>query len=196
MPYRKSIVCLLAVPTFVLLGACSDDEKATPQVIFDGKLTIPTAQSATTCTETGPYFHIGTFANNEAGVASAPIPDGTAYSTGTVSVACSVVSNGAGGFTVNASADLTGSAGGLFRIDGVFTATGVQNNIHAYFSSRQNGTVYEETDRKCTVDYTGPQGVAAGRVWGRLVCPNAVYTEGQKACQAEANFRFENCAQN
>ena len=40
MPYRNALVCLLVVPVLGMLGACSDDDKATPQVIFDGQLQV------------------------------------------------------------------------------------------------------------------------------------------------------------
>ena len=39
------------------------------------------------------------------------------------------------------------------------------------------------------------QGVAAGRVWGQLDCPNANRQDTGASCQALAQFRFENCTQ-
>ena len=37
---------------------------------------------------------------------------------------------------------------------------------------------------------------ASGRVWAKVICPKAVSTDnGEKKCETEAQFRFENCEQ-
>src|SRR5262249_6598617 len=124
------------------------------------------------------------------------IADGQDFEQGKVSVACSVTSAGNNSFNVTATVDLSGATGGLFRVDGVFSTTGDQNSIHATFSSRRTTNTYDEGDRKCVVRYTTPfEGVAAGRVWGEITCPNAVNSVAQKTCAATATFRFENCSQ-
>lgn len=196
MPYRNAIVGLLTASTLVLLGACSDDDKATPQVIFDGNITTGN-HSATECTETGG-FTVGDFGNLAAQppTGSAPVKDGDTFEGAKATVVCSVTSAGNETFNVSATLDLSGSAGGVFRVDGQFKTTGQQTGIHAFFSRRFSGNAYDETDRACTVDFTTTyQGVAAGRVWGQLNCPNAVNTAGDRTCAITSNFRFENCAQ-
>ena len=46
--------------------------------------------------------------------------------------------------------------------------------IQIAFSSRKTTNTYDETDRKCVVRYSTPfEGVAAGRVWGEITCPDA-----------------------
>ena len=197
MPYRNAIVGLLSASTLVLLGACSDDDKATPQVIFDGTITLG-SHTSTECGGDGDSFSLGDFGNLAATppTGSAPVKDGDTFEGAKASVACSVTSAGNETFNVSGTLDLAGSAGGVFRIDGQFKTTGQQTGIHAFFSSRKTANVYDETDRQCTVDFTTAyQGVAAGRVWGELTCPNAVNSNADRTCAIKASFRFENCAQ-
>jgi hypothetical protein len=192
---RHAIVLLAAVPSALFMAGCSDDQKATPQVIFDAQIEHGTGND---CRESGPLFTVGDFGNQAATPPqpSQPIQDGQAWSQGAVSVSCSVTAAGADSFNVAASVELSGATGGLFRIDGVFKTTGDQGNIHALFSSRTSGNTYDQSDRGCTVRYTSQfQGVAAGRVWGEITCPKAVNSQAQTACQGVAEFRFENCAQ-
>jgi hypothetical protein len=192
---HHAIVATLCLPAVAILSAgCGEDEKATPQVIFEGRLE---GGSGNDCRDVGGLFTIGDFGNQalEPPVGSKPIKDGEPWEQGTVAVSCSVTSAGADEFNVTASVGLSGATGGLFRIDGKFKATGEQTGIHAIFSSRKSTNSYEQKDRACIVRYTSPnQGVAAGRVWGEITCPRAEDTDAQKQCEAIAQFRFENCA--
>src|SRR5262245_55346577 len=109
---RPAIVLALAVPPIALLMAgCSDDEKATPQIIFDGHLERGTGND---CPSVGPLFTIGDFGNlaAEPPKASTSLKDGDAFSQGQVSVSCSVTSAGADEFDVSGSVDLSGATGG------------------------------------------------------------------------------------
>ena len=198
MPYRNTIVGLLTASTLVVLGACSDDNNATPQVIFDGSLSLGT-HSVTECTDNGGGFTVGDFGNLAATPpsGSAPVKDGDTFEGAQASVACSVASAGNATFNVSGTIDLAGAGGGVFRIDGQFKTTGQQTGIHAFFSRRFNSNAYDETARDCTVDYTTAyQGVAAGRVWGILNCPNMVDAANAHTCALQTTqFRFENCGQ-
>jgi hypothetical protein len=194
---RHAIALLVAIPVAVVTTpGCSSDTKATPQVVFDGSL----QHGATTndCREDGPLFTIGDFGNPSGTppTPANPIPDGQPFAQGTVSVACSVTASGADQFNVTASVLLSGVPGGLFRIDGVFKTTGDQPSIHAQFANNLSTNNYDELDHNCTVRYTTPfQGVAAGRIWGSITCPKAENQGAQTACEADAEFRFENCEQ-
>jgi hypothetical protein len=198
--YRtRAIVLFLSVPTLALLTAgCSDDPKATPQIIFDGHLEHGTGN---TCHQDSTPLLIGDFGNLAATppVPSHSVKDGESAGQGTVSVSCSVTAAGSDVFNVSGSVDLSGATGGFFRIDGQFKTTGDQPNIHALFASRLTTNTYEEQDKNCTVRYTTQfQGVAAGRVWGDITCPKAVNLKvggDQEQCEVHAQFRFENCAQ-
>jgi hypothetical protein len=183
-------------------AGCEDEEKATPQVIFDGRLTNG---SDNDCRDAREIFRIGDFGNPGAtpkvppkAVKNGEKGDVDPYDQGNVSVSCSVVPAGANEFDVSASLDLGGATGGFFRIDGRFKTTGEQANIRAQFSSRASANTYDQRDRGCIVRYTtSSHGVAAGRVWGEITCPKAenITTNDGRACEAGAQFRFENCAQ-
>jgi hypothetical protein len=189
------IARLVAISTVVVLTAsCADDQKATPQVIFDGRIQNGTGND---CQDEGSLFKIGDFGNqnSEPKVASTAIRDGQAWEQGTVSVSCTVTPAGADEFNVAASVDLSKATGGFMRIDGKFKTSGEQTGIHAIFSSRRTLNTYEQLDRQCTVTYPQFGGVASGRVWGEIKCPKAENVGAQKACEGIAEFRFENCAQ-
>jgi len=195
MPRRHhAIVALCCLPVLTALAAgCDEEEKATPQIIFESRL----AQApGTNCKDSGELFRVGEFGNSALQQPPKPIKDGEAYEQGSVSVSCSVTPAGPDAFNVAGTVALSGATGGLFRVDGTFKPTGEQTGIHAIFSSRRSTNTYEQTDRACIVRYTtGFQGVAAGRVWGEITCPNAENPSAQTSCQATAQFRFENCAQ-
>jgi hypothetical protein len=196
---RRVLVLLLSVPTSaIMIAGCTDDEKATPQIIFDGNIE---RGGAVKCQDVGDLFKVGDFGNlaAEPPVPSQAVKDGDAFGQGAVSVSCSVVSSGANQFSVNASVDLSGATGGLFRVSGTFTTSGEQQNVQAFFSSRKSTNSYQQ-NQGCTVTYTNPavMGVAAGRVWGHIVCPKALNVklgDPDNTCQGVADFRFENCAQ-
>lgn len=190
-----ALALLFTVPTIGLLSAgCSDDEKATPQAIFEGALS---GGGGTNCADRAQLFNVGEFGTPALEEASKPVKDGDAQGQGTVSVACSVKGAGSGAFAVDATVALSGPLGGLFKVQGTFTPTDEQKGIFARFSSVATGNSYEQADRTCTVTYeTGYQGVALGRVWGRISCPNATLTgSADRSCVAAASFRFENCEQ-
>lgn len=190
------IFALCFLPTLGLLTAgCEDDEKATSQVIFgEGALT---RGPGTNCQDSAQMFTVGEYGTPglKDKANSTPRKDGDSEGQGTVSVSCSVKASGSE-FDVFARVNLTGPSGGLFQVDGKFKPTGTQENIHAIFSNRATSNTYETGDQGCTVTYDSTfQGVASGRVWGRIDCP-VVSTSGDEfSCSASAVFRFENCDQ-
>jgi len=193
---HHAIVATFCLPVVALLSAgCEDEEKATPQIIFDGRLE---RGSGTNCKDVGELFVVGDFGNQavEPKIPSKAIKDGEAFDQGTVSVSCSVTSAGADEFNVSGTVALSGATGGLFTINGKFKATGEQTGVSAIFSSRKTSNTYQQNDGACVVRYTTPfQGVAAGRVWGEISCPQAENAGAQTSCEGVAQFRFENCAQ-
>lgn len=196
---RHAIVLLASMPALIALGGCKDDEKATPQIIFEGAIELGESEPGyNSCRDSGDLFTIGDFGNPdlEPPKASNPIKDGQAWDQGVVSVSCSVKSVGTDEFDVVGSIALSGATGGFFRIDGRFKSSGEQTNIHASFNSRRSTNAYDEVDRGCIVRYgTSFQGVASGRVWGEIDCPKAKNESAQTICRAKAQFRFENCDQ-
>jgi hypothetical protein len=196
--FRRAITLLVTIPFLAILtGGCEDDEKATPQIIFDGNIqrgeVDPGYQS---CPDVGALFTIGDFGNQNVDpkIPSKAVKDGESFAQGTVSVSCSVTPAGPDEFNVVGSIDLSGATGGFFRIDGKFKTQGDQTGIHAKFASRRSANTYDQIDRACIVRYTTTfQGVAAGRVWGEIDCPKAKNEGAQTQCQTQAQFRFENC---
>ncbi len=178
----------------VLTTSCEDEEKSTPQIIFDGRIENGTGND---CQDEGPLFKVGDPGNQNSDpkVPSKAVKDGQSWAQGVVSVSCSVTPAGADEFDVAGSVDLSGATGGFFRVDGKFKTSGEQTGIHAKFASRRTTNQYEQLDRQCTVTYPQFGGVAAGRVWGEITCPKAENPGAQKACEGIAEFRFENCAQ-
>jgi len=194
---HHAIVVSLCLPTLGLLSAaCGEEEKATPQAIFDGRLELGSSEN--NCRDVGELFLVGDFGNqaSEPKVPSKAVKDGEAWDQGTTSVSCVVKPAGSDEFEVAASVALSGATGGLFRVNGRFKATGEQTGISAVFSSRRSGNSYQQNDGQCIVRYTTSfQGVAAGRVWGEITCPRAENTGAQTECEGIAQFRFENCGQ-
>ena len=120
-----------------------------------------------------------------------PIANNVTDNGATVTVDCRVTPS-AGGFDVSVTTSKTGdTTGGSLHIEGQFTATGTQSKIIASFGKASIGN-FSAND--CTVQFTNQyMGVAAGRVWGVIDCPDASYPSQMRTCDATAEFRFENC---
>jgi hypothetical protein len=127
------------------------------------------------------------------------VPTGTDQG-GTVAISCSVAPSGSN-FTIalHAEVDTSLPSGGSVTFSGTVDATTGGGNIQAVFVD--DTQMYSESD--CTISYPAmPPGgpVAAGRIWGQIVCPNAMLSTtatGQSAvttCQITALFVFENCS--
>lgn len=198
-----SALAALFVPLFA--SGCAEDEKATPQAIFDGRLEstaapLDTAGGEKNCGEAGGLFTLGEFGNPafDPPIPSKPKKDGDAEQQGSVGVQCSVTPAGEGEFNVSASLTLTGATGGTFVIrQAKVKTTGADNGVSATFSKRGGaGLVYNQNDGGCSIRFTSNfQGVASGRIWGEITCPKVTNSGAQVACAGIAQFRFENCDQ-
>ncbi len=182
----------IAAVSAVSTSGCSDDDPKPARVIFESTIS-PGSNPPAECPESGVWFSIGTFGAPPA-VPAKPIEDGAPEQQGTAAVTCQVSPAG-DGFTVRATAKLTGATGGSFTLNGSnVKEQGEQTNISAIFSKVGRTGAYNASN--CVVKYeTASQGIAAGRVWGNLTCAQAVASQEQRTCQAVAQFRFENCAQ-
>lgn len=172
-------------------GSSSGSSPATPQVIFDGKLE---SGGRGECADVGTLFQVGDFGSTTASppIPAKPVKNGESFASGTASVVCSVIPGAAGEHRVQATVSLSGAAGGSFRVDGTFRSSGEQPDLHVV-ASRQQGTSYEST--ACTARYaTAFQGVAAGRLWAEVRCPDTSSTDGG-SCGVIAELRLENCGQ-
>lgn len=196
-----SVLAGLFLPAFA--AGCGEDEKATPQAIFDGYLETTPAQlepDEKNCGEAGGLFTIGEFGNPafDPPIPSKPVKDGDQTQQGGAGVTCSVTPAGEGEFNVAVSLNLTGATGGTFVIRQSKVKTdGAANGVSATFSKRGGANiVYNQNDGGCSIRFTTSyQGVAAGRIWGEITCPKVTNSGAGVACQAKAQFRFENCDQ-
>jgi hypothetical protein len=124
-----------------------------------------------------------------------------------VNLTCSVVSDGAG-FDISLSAEALGMGGGILTIvssgQGTVSPSATSVVVSGNFNSPLVGHYIQQN---CTLTFaydgapvpTSPP-VAGGRIWAHISCPLAVL-QGQTgsagmpiACDAEADFLFENCA--
>jgi hypothetical protein len=120
--------------------------------------------------------------------------------TDAVTLSCQVDPN-SGGFNIHLRAEIAGVNGGSISVDGLVTASG-GSGIQGAITSATAGTF---TDSNCTIAFTYyglpvsvASPIAAGRIWGHVDCPDAsLSTDGGtvNACDAYADFLFENCEQ-
>jgi hypothetical protein len=176
------------------VGGCSSNTPATANAYVLSQLTASDDLGSEACGITSDTWV-------EVGTSSSPADDGSSATGYTVSVSCSVTANSDGSFQVNALATDVGF--GSVGIVGKFTTSGTQMDIHGSFQRADTGTF---ATGLCTVDYTdADMGVAAGRVWGVMTCPDAVdVTTSEigpdggnvnRTCAATATFKFQNCGQ-
>ena len=135
------------------------------------------------------------------------IVDGQSQIGVPVHVSCSVT----GAFQASLLTELEGQQGGRLTISGnVDGATG-GTNVNGDLVSPANGGEFAQMG--CVVTYTFDNQavpvtppVAKGRIWGHMSCPKMVAMGGQRVmladgstvqetCDAEVDFKFENCSQ-
>jgi len=189
----KKAALALVVPAAALLltPACSETTPAIARVILDSSIR-PGQNGNEACQISSQEWVI---VGNFGGVGAAPraVDDGASEGSGRVSVSCSVLTEG-DAFRVSATVNLSGAEGGTVTVNGLFnTAKQPQNNISVVFNRSDFGR-FEQKDCVATYDVNPNATVAAGRVWAKVICPKST-REGGRACETEAQFRFENCEQ-
>ena len=186
-------VFALAIPSGALLftPACSETTPAVPRVILDSTIRPGSNPQAACQISSREWVQIGKFGG--IGTAPRPVDNGSTEGSGQVSVSCGVLAEG-DGFRISASTTLSGGEGGTVTINGLFsTARQPQPNITVVFNRGDFGR-FEQKDCVATYDVNPNAGVASGRIWAKVTCPKAT-REGGRACETEAQFRFENCEQ-
>ncbi len=190
-----------ALTTTVLSVAACSTEPATPQAALTSRLEVMsrTPDGVDVCPLSGEWIKIGNFrgpGQNETEL----VLDGADQGGVPVKVDCAVVDNG-GSFQVDIKGEVEGTEGGVVQLSGSFSPSGKQEGVSVTFGRADYGA-YIASD--CTVSYYAAgedesqpsfRGVAAGRVWGFLSCPEVKSAERNRACRANMQFRFENCAQ-
>jgi hypothetical protein len=156
---------------------------AVPQVILGGTIS--------SCADQGPLIQIGSFGTEASG--SQPVPNGQPFGGGQVTLSCTVKPSGTS-FDVDASIALTGPSGGSFSLEGTLPATGDGTIDVVTKWPKASG---EYSGKACKAQFGTPsEGVATGRLWVELTCPDAA-KEGAtgSTCAISAQIRIENCAQ-
>ncbi len=185
-----SVVCFVVV-------ACSDPPPPTSLAIIESTVNAVGVNSKHTQKDCPgiaaiQWLNMGGFGNPSTGTLPRAVENNSSEGGGTAVINCSVKKAG-DKYDVAASAQITGGSGGNIAITGRFTESGEQAGIRGVFTRGDFGR-FEQTD--CKVTYgEAPQGIAAGRIWGNLSCPDIKGSDGLKVCNAEVQFRFENCAQ-
>jgi hypothetical protein len=138
------------------------------------------------CPPAGAVVTIGSFM-----APATPVEDGATQGGHGVSVNCLVADNGMG-FDV----DTTVSVGsvGVLRVRGAVDPTGASSMATVTLDKLGTG---EWVSTTCTLDPNvspGMSGIADGRYWAGVHCTGAS-TEGQPACDIDAQIRVENCKQ-
>jgi len=133
---------------------------------------------------------------------TSPVLSGTMVGGHTVTASCTVHATGAHTYSVQASAVLAGE-GSITIASATLNdnVTAAQPGVMGTFERGDTGTFAQSN---CTFDF-GDQsgdvasdpgmGIAAGRVWGNLICPMIVDSETHETCFAAAEVFFENCTQ-
>jgi hypothetical protein len=131
--------------------------------------------------------------------------DGSTQVGGSVHVSCRVQSSGSG-YSIELSATLGGQYGGAMFLSGNVDASGNGTGLRGSFTTNmqtfldQNCTVTPQYNGMDLPSYGKP---ASGRIWAHVDCQKAVVngqfgqapdgTAVPRACDATADFRFENC---
>jgi hypothetical protein len=194
-----------AVALSIGASGCGENVQATPQVVIDAQIG-PGKHSNAECPQSAsPWFQIGYIGNPGLGRVDPndpnsalkdppqPAKDGAEEQQGTAAVSCSVIAAG-DGFDLALHAELSGATGGAITITGHILRAVDSPGLSAAIARK--GEAYSANGTcVATFDTALGQGVASGRVWARLDCPDAAAPSLQRVCATHAEFRFENCAQ-
>jgi hypothetical protein len=138
-----------------------------------------------------------------------PVANGQSSNGTPVSVDCQVSGDDSSGFNLFLSASYGTSQGalGTLLIQGhvAGTTTSQQTGLSGSFLDNISlgGITLAEApstgtnaDPGCTITYPNAgMGIASGRIWAHIDCPNALNGNSSKECDANADFRFENCSE-
>jgi hypothetical protein len=185
---------------FSVMG-CSSNTPATPRV-YIASTVFPGMNGTVNCNfaSTTPVIDIGSTTTS--------VQSGDSQNGDPVQVTCSVTPGANMSFDINLTAQLRGQ--GSFYAKGNVTndhsapqpgITASFNLMGQGFTENAGGAGDGAADPGCSIDFTGDainqgdpnMGVFPGRIWGNIVCPSAALSDGTKACEGDAQFKFENC---
>jgi hypothetical protein len=132
------------------------------------------------------------------------VPDQGKSGSTPVSINCTVSGNDSSGYNIFLYAAYGTQPLGSLTIRGTVAGnTSPQTNITATFNDSLGtianlGEAQGDGGTGCTITYPNTSegmGVAPGRIWAYIDCPNATDENRGYTCDANATFRFENCSQ-
>jgi hypothetical protein len=206
-PRLLSIV--FASSALVAMGpGCSNSTPATPQVGLVWVVEPSTSPAAEgECPVPGEDRFLigpGSSGNND----DTPVTNGSSWNGTPVSVDCQVSGNDSSGFQLFLQATYGTGAGaqGSLLIQGhVSGTTSEQTGLTGSFLDNISlgGETLSEApstgtnpDPGCTITYPNAgMGIASGRIWAHIDCPNALNGNSGHDCDGNADFRFENCTE-
>jgi hypothetical protein len=154
----------------------------------------PGTNSATGCGAVDDTWEIG----NPESAPIATVPNGGTSNGVPVTVNCVVAPN-SGGYAIVANVQY-GNEGALTVTGQVTVGADGEAETSTAISGVFNdnlGLVANLSQNNCTVTFTqNPNmGIAAGRIWGVIDCPQATTGTGSEVCDGNAEFLFEGCGQ-
>jgi hypothetical protein len=203
--HAQYLPLLAAAAGFVAMApGCSSSAPATPQagIVW---VVEPGANSSALC----PVGGEDTWTIGGGGTSDTTVADNGSSNGVPVSVQCSVSGNDSSGYNLFLTADYGTNEGALTITGHVDGTTNAQLNITGTFDdnlpSGMTANLVEGpsddggVNTGCTITYprtgNGMMGVAPGRIWAHIDCPTATDATRARVCDANADFRFENCNQ-
>ena len=200
-----SRVMVVVTALGALAGASCSGSSAPPAAVYitstlgtdpTSDATLMATMSCTNHSPNVPFFTIGAVNSSQVPV---PVSDGTSVDGNAIAVDCSVISTGAGAYTVELEVS-QGSIGGITFYGNVSDIKGPQSGIQASFTTAVAGSAISfstSTATTCsiTLDPDANPPITAGRIWGSLSCPLLADSEANATCDGQATqFLFQNCA--
>jgi hypothetical protein len=190
---RSHLFALLAasIALVAIAPGCSSNTQATPQAGI-----VWTVEAGSNSAALCPVAGADTWTIGGGGADDTTVADQGSAGGVPVGVSCTVSGSDSAGYNVFATATY-GTLGTLTvqgHVDGTRNA---QPNINGQFNDNlPQGMIANLTESNCTITYpNGNMGVASGRIWAHIDCPTATDANRMRTCDANADFRFENCGQ-
>jgi hypothetical protein len=187
--FAKLAFAAVLAPVVVVVAGCNDQSAKPPRAVLQSNLGPGEAGSAKCIVSPNDADWL------VIGQPGAPVNTGDEYAGAPVSIECSVIpDNGAFAVQARASVSKAGEKSGTIYIVGTFPAD-KSAPVKVQASFQKDIGNYEQADCDVTYEAGTAQGVAAGRVWGKLRCPHMIEAAKSQDCEGTAEFKFENCIQ-
>ncbi len=189
-----SLILVASASLVAIAPGCSSNTQSTPQAGI-----VWTVEAGNNSGALCPVSGADSWTIGGGGTDDSTVGDqGTTAGGVPVGVSCTVSGSDSAGYNIFATATYGTNIGSLTiqgHVDGTKKA---QENINGQFNDNlPKGMIANLTEANCTITYTNNpnMGVAQGRIWAHIDCPTANDANRSRTCDANADFRFENCGQ-